>query len=171
MSIKNPRVITGTTVGIIAAALIYWAVFLAPSPHQRKVNGAQPQQPKVLTKPEDDVLYVYPPPDRGFQTVVIMKVVDGSTIEAAYLVPIRFKLHGATVPSLKEKGGKEAKEALDKLLTGQLRTANLHGISSEGILADFWISKGKGKGEWVTKLLSQQGHAKLTISGPPKASK
>lgn len=116
-------------------------------------------QPQAIEQPKDGLAYIWAMPDRGHQSVVILGVVDGNTIDAALLVPIRLKMHHMKAPELEEKGGPEAKVALEKLLASQMRTTQLWGHSRDGTFADFWIPRDSG-GSWASKLMIDQGHAK-----------
>ena len=105
---------------------------------------------------------MWPVPITGHQSLVTIDVLDGNTIDAAYLVPIRIRLRGVLAPALDAKGGKEAQVALEKLLAGQLRTAQLWGPGPNGVMADFWIPGPKegDKGQWASEILIKQGVAR-----------
>lgn len=122
--------------------------------------GGQPME--KVEAPKDGVVYVWSLPNQGHQSLIVLNVLDGDTIDAAYLVPVRIRLKGTKAPALLEKGGKEARDAVDKVLGGQLRTAQLHGVGKDGIIADFWIMPEKDgeKGTWVSDLLIKQGAVK-----------
>lgn len=151
---------------ILAAALAVIMIPLVPScaadgPPKAKGDGA----PKNDDKPEipkDGMIYVWPLPNQGHQSLVVLNVIDGNVIDAAYLVPVRIRLRGVTAPGGDEKGGKEARAAVDRLLGGQLRAAQLWGVGKDGVLADFWIAPEKDgeKGQWASAALIKGGSHK-----------
>ena len=165
--IFNGRVVAVAAVSLIAGALIAaftvgsYAGCAAQEKKDAKVEvGAQPME--KTEPPTDGVVYVWSLPNQGLQSLIVLNVIDGDTVDAAYLVPVRIRLKGTKAPGLAEKGGKEARDAVDKVLGGQLRTAQLHGVGKDGIIADFWINPEKDgeKGTWVSDLLIKQGAVK-----------
>ncbi len=131
---------------------------------QTKQTAEQP--PKVEENkreaPKDGMVYVWPLPSDGHQSLIVLNVIDGNTVDAAYLVPVRIRLHGVTSPELTDKNGKEAKLAVDKYIGGQLRASQLFGTSKNGVLADFWITSedGKVKSQWLSSILIEKGLGK-----------
>lgn len=135
---------------------------------QPSENARQLERPRNLTPqesatdpgptPKDDQLYVWPLPERGTQTVLVLRVLDGDTLEGAYLVPIMFRVKGIKAPALNDKGGRLAREDLEKLLVGKLYSANLYGREPFGrVLADFWMGKDQG---WASAAMLKGGHVK-----------
>ena len=122
---------------------------------QRQETVERPND--TLEAPKDGILYVWSPPAVGYQSLVCLGVIDGNTIDAAYLVPVRIRIKGVDAPSMSEKGGKEAQEKLEKLVGGQLRTVQLLGPDQKTglVLGDFWLppEKDGDKGHWVSDLL------------------
>lgn len=114
--------------------------------------------------PKDEQLYVWPVPEQGTQTLIVLRVIDGDTAEAAYLVPVVLRVKGINAPELRDKGGKEAREALDKLVGGKLLPANLFGREKYGrVLADFYLGKDQG---WLSEALIKGGWVKKYEGGP-----
>lgn len=108
--------------------------------------------------PKEDQLYVFALPEKGTQSVLVLRIVDGDTCEGAFLVPVMFRLRGINTPEMRDKGGRPAKEYLEKLLAGKLYSANLWGRERHGrILADFYLGKDQG---WVSEAMIKAGHAK-----------
>jgi endonuclease YncB( thermonuclease family) len=69
--------------------------------------------------PKEDQLYVFALPEKGTQSVLVLRVVDGDTYEGAFLVPCMFRVRGIDAPEMRDKGGRPAKEYLEKLITGR----------------------------------------------------
>lgn len=109
--------------------------------------------------PTPGMVYVWSLPNQGLQSLVVLNVVDGNTVDAAYLVPVRISLKGTKAPALAESGGPVARQTIDKLLGGQLLTAQLWGIDNKGVIADFWIvpEKEGEKAQWLSDVLLKQG--------------
>jgi endonuclease YncB( thermonuclease family) len=121
------------------------------SPEKAALTGPGPE-------PNEDQLYVWPLPEKGTQSLLVLRVLDGDTMECAYLVPVMVRIRGVNAPELTASGGRDAREALDKLAGGKLLPANLHGREKFGrVLADFWLGKDKG---WVSQALIKGGFAK-----------
>jgi len=130
---------------------------------QRERNDAAPDDDAANQKvepPKDGTIFVWSPPALGHQSLLCLGVIDGSTIDAAYLVPVRIRIKDVKVPSPDEKGGKEALAALEKHVGGQLRTAQLWGPDPKTglIIADFWLAAEKEgeKGQWLSQVLNKK---------------
>jgi len=106
------------------------------------------------------------PPARGEQTLYILRVIDGDTVEAAYLTPRSFRIHGINTRELREPGGQEARKALEAMLPpGSLRQADLRGPDKYGRqLADFKTQDGK----WVSLEMIGVSHARPWDGQGPK---
>jgi endonuclease YncB( thermonuclease family) len=114
--------------------------------------------------PNESQLYVWPVPEQGTQTLIVLRVIDGDTAEAAYLVPVVLRIKGINAPELRDKGGKDAREALDKLVGGKLLPANLFGREKYGrVLAEFWLGKEQG---WLSEAMVKGGWVKKYEGGP-----
>ena len=106
----------------------------AKDPVVRPRPVADPKTAVVADKrdiPGEGVLYVWSRPTQGLQPLLVLKVIDGETFEAAYLVPVRVRLKGVV--------GKEraSTDLLDKLIGGRLVNTELLGIDDKGVqLAD-----------------------------------
>jgi hypothetical protein len=109
----------------------------APKPKDPVVRPrpvADPKAAVVADKrdiPGEGTLYVWQRPVQGLQTLLVLKVIDGETFEAAYLVPVRVRLKGVV--------GKEraSTDLLDKLIGGRLVNTSLLGVDDKGVqLAD-----------------------------------
>lgn len=162
------------TIGLTALAItlitvcLFWLFDTKAKPQSErekfrvdsKLTKIEDLQPQAIEVPKDGMAYIWAMPDRGHQSLVVLNVVDANTVDAAFLVPVRIKMHHMAAPGLEEKGGPEAKAALEKLLMGQMRTAQLWGNSRDGVYADFWIPTQDGKGSWASNLMKEQDRAK-----------
>ena len=102
----------------------------AKDPVVRPRPVADPKTAVVADKrdiPGEGVLYVWSRPTQGLQTLLVLKVIDGETFEAAYLVPVRVRLKGVV--------GKEraSTDLLDKLIGGRLVNTELLGIDDKDV--------------------------------------
>lgn len=108
--------------------------------------------------PKEDQLYVWAVPEKGTQSVLVLRVVDGDTVEAAYLVPVMLRLNRINAPERGTPEGKKAEEALSRLVGGKLLAVNVHGRDKYGrVLADVYLSKEDG---WLSDKMVKEGHAK-----------
>lgn len=135
----------------------------AQAPRERPV-GPPPVAAVKRDVPKDGTVYVWSLPTSGHQSIICLGVVDGNTIDGAYLLPVRIRLDGAVAPGIDEKGGKEAQAALEKLVGGQLRTVQLLGVDqkSGNVSGDIWLAPDKEgeKGQWLSEALIKAGVAK-----------
>lgn len=128
---------------------------------QAKAQPVAPDSKQIVqpdnkpTPPKEDMIYVWSLPNSGHQSLIILNVIDGTTVDAAYLVPVRIKLKDVTAPALNEKGGKEARTVIDQLIGGQLVPAQLYGIGNGGVIADFWINY-ENKYDWLSNILTKE---------------
>jgi endonuclease YncB( thermonuclease family) len=149
----------------------------AVAPTAKPAPPVPPVRPRTLTPageaanfpgdpPDADQLYVWSLPSTGVQSVIILRVVDGETIEGGYIVPVQFRLKGVTAPESKTPLARAATEALTKLLAGRLVPAKMAGRDQYGrIEADFWLGKADGKdnpGGWASSWMLDQ-----KLSQPP----
>lgn len=116
----------------------------------RIAQGLPPKSGKIakLGGPKDDALYVWQQPDRGYQSVIILKATKPDTLECGLLVPITLKFK-----DIEAVPGKEAEvvEALNKEAVGRLLTAALAGRTGDGATwADLWAGSEKG---WLSEIL------------------
>jgi endonuclease YncB( thermonuclease family) len=113
--------------------------------------------------PKEDQLYVFAMPEKGTQSVLVLRVVDGDTYEGAFLVPCMFRVRGIDAPEMRDKGGRPAKEYLEKLIAGKLFSCNLQGREKYGrIIADIHLGKDQG---WLSEAMIKAGHAKPYSGG------
>lgn len=84
--------------------------------------------------PDESKLFVWAMPEDGVQSMIVLDVVDGSTVDAAYLVPVRLKLPVAST-----------KANLEKMLGGRLLPVKLKRTAA-GLTGDVWIDK-----QWLSK--------------------
>lgn len=93
--------------------------------------------------PDDTKLYVWPAPDKGTQSLLVLRALDGETVEAAYLVPVNVVLpYQAGKP-------RATKDQLEALLTGKLLPCDLRGRDRFGrVVGDFYL----GKDGWLTEV-------------------
>ena len=98
--------------------------------------------------PDEDKLFVWASPDKGQQSMLVLKVIDAETVEAAYLVPVVVVL----------KKGAAGKEAVDEAIGGRLLAFDLRGRDRFGrVQADVWLGKDAG---WLSKLKPKEGKKK-----------
>lgn len=137
-----------SVIGLAAAAVL--PGLLAFVAFQR---GGEPPRPAVWSMPE-----------KGPQTLFVINAVDGDTLDAAYLVPIRVRLHGINAPELRTEAGKRSKMFLAALVDGRLLPAELHGREKYGrLLADFTVG-----GKRLSDTLIEAGHAKAWDGDGPR---
>ena len=101
--------------------------------------------------------YAHFPPEHGKQTVLVLKVVDGDTVDAAFLVPFRARLYGMNAPEKNTDAGKLSAEALSAMLKPiNMVDCELKGREKFGRqLVDLKLD-----GKSVTNLMIGSGHAK-----------
>jgi hypothetical protein len=149
----------GLVFGMLGVAVVITGYHAGAAPPVRP----RPLEPEGEKPPEEGKLYVWPVPERGTQTLLVLRVLDGDTVEAAHLVPQVFHLKGAEAP----RGGKDARKAaeeLNKLVGGKLLPAALSGRDGWGRTeCDFWLGKGRG---WAGRTLLRRGLVKK--ASPPK---
>jgi endonuclease YncB( thermonuclease family) len=99
------------------------------------------------------------PPEHGTVTVLVTNVLDGDTVDGAFLVPCRFRLYGCNAPEKGSDAGAASTEALASILKPiTLCQVELKGREKFGRqLADF---KRPGTNESVTALLIATGKVK-----------
>lgn len=161
-----PAPLAAAAVGFLAGVALVSGLRHADYAHAQKVERPRPaEQPRDAKDtdpgpiPKDDQLYVWPQPEQGTQSLVILRVVDGDTVEAAFMVPVMIRLWGCNAPESNTDEGKKAKEAMEKLVGGRLLPANLHGREKYGrTLADFWM--GEKEGGWLSEVVIKAGNAK-----------
>jgi endonuclease YncB( thermonuclease family) len=108
--------------------------------------------------PKEDHLYVFAMPEKGAQSILVLRVVDGDTYEGAFLVPCMFRVRGIDALEMRDKGGRPAKEYLEKLIAGKFFSCNLQGREKYGrIIADLHLGKDQG---WLSEAMIKAGHAK-----------
>jgi hypothetical protein len=108
------------------------------SPQSAKSDSA-PAQP-----PQDGVLYVWQTPERGPQTILVLRVTGPDTADCAFLVPFRLKQKGLPEqpPSERADPKQRAQKTthLEQLIGGRLLAAQLDGSNQQGeVLADIWL--------------------------------
>lgn len=91
--------------------------------------------------PDDDKIFVWQPPQKGSQSMLVLRAVNEQTVEAAYLVPVTIILDYRDKKKL-------TVEKLEKLAAGKLLPFDLRGLDRFGRLqGDAWMGKGNG---WLT---------------------
>lgn len=104
---------------------------------------------------------VWAAPTKGKQTLVVLDVVDGDTVHAAYLVPVTLRIAGIDAPERNTPAGKKAKLAMEQYLApGMARTWTLTGRERYGrILADTMITQDQETG-WLSWWMVNSSNAK-----------
>jgi hypothetical protein len=88
--------------------------------------------------PEEGKLYVWPAPEKGLQTMLVLRAVDENRLEAALLVPLTIQLDYGKNP-------KASKEQLEQLTNGKLLHFSMRGKDRFGrLVADAWLGKETG---------------------------
>jgi micrococcal nuclease len=135
-----------------------------PTPQPQPLRRASPPEERQFPPP-DDALHVWQRPEKGYQSVLVLRVIDGDTFEGAFLVPVRIRVWGVNAPELKETGGARSKEAVKRLLEGKLATADLRGHDPYGrVVGDVWLKPnpedpGQPAG-WLSGWLLRSGYAR-----------
>lgn len=97
------------------------------------------------------------PPETGTQSMLIMRVIDGDTVEAAYLIPTRIRLHGINATEKKDDQGKSKKALSDILKVKEVYNCELKGREKYGrLLGDFKIKDGKS----ASAIMIETGNAR-----------
>jgi len=98
------------------------------------------------------------PPRSGEADVLILRVIDGDTIEIGYIVPESCRVYGINARERTEPGGPDATKALIAMVRpGTVRRAHLKGLDKYGrALADFETDNKK----LVSVEMIGAGHAK-----------
>jgi endonuclease YncB( thermonuclease family) len=183
----RPAKSTGLFLACVAGVLAGWALAGDPTPRRRPppedppaapAKAAEPPAPAKgaaeESPPPENQLYLWPLPERGRQTVLVLRVLDGDTAEVAYLVPAVCKLKGIVPPDPQTKEGKAAADAFQKLIGGRLLPASLAGRDQYGrVVADFWLGPKAGDepGGWAAARMIRGGFGKKETSPAPPAGK
>ena len=103
---------------------------------------------------------VWAPPTKGNQTLVVLRIIDGDSVEAAYLMPVTLRIAGINAPELNTAAGKKSKLALESLLIpGVAQTWRLDGREKFGrTLADCQVNQGQETG-WLSWWMVNGGWA------------
>jgi hypothetical protein len=127
-----------TLVGLLLAATLLTFGLLAMAQDKGK------EKPKVEEKveaPDDSKLYVWGQPDKGTQSLLVIRVIDAETVEAAMLVPVTVRMA--------YKGDKATTEQVEELVGGKLLPFDLRGRDRFGRLTgDAYLGKEQG---WLTE--------------------
>lgn len=130
-----------------------------PAPAASPMLAARPNDSKA------DGLWTLPM--EGQQQLVVLRVIDGDSVEVAMLVgPIHVRIHGIDAPEMNTAEGKKAKLAMQNLLqTGVAQTWDLHGQEKFGrLLADVQITQDMETG-WLSWWMVNNGHARAYDGG------
>ena len=144
------------------------AVADVPKPPSEKPDSQQLVIKEILQDPQGHTLWTMP--IKGKQSMVVLRIIDGDTVEAAYLVgPIKIRLNGIDAPEKNTPEGKQAKAYMEWLLPRQVvLVAELNGIDKYGRqLADFHVQKGEEFG-WCSWWMVTGKHAKPWSGTGPK---
>lgn len=107
------------------------------------------------SNPEKSEALVFPPRE-GWHLVYPVRVVDGDTVVFWWLLKDTARLNGINTPELKDKGGKEAKEFLERILPKKAIPALVYGKDKFGrTLLDLYIDNNT-----ASERLLKAGHAK-----------
>lgn len=138
--------------GMVAfSALVVTLCVLAGRPGQQaagqKAEKAK-EEAKAPAPPDDSKLYVWGQPEKGTQTLILIRAIDGERVEAAYLVPVVIHLGYG-------KGAKQATaEQIDAAGGGRLLPFDLRGRDRFGrLVGDAWLGKETG---WLTEAAPKQ---------------
>jgi len=87
--------------------------------------------------------YAVFPPITGEQQIVILRVLDGDTVDVGYIVPVRIRLFGIDAPEIRGREkelGILSKKALEEILhKGRIVKIKLHGKGKFGrVLGTFF---------------------------------
>jgi endonuclease YncB( thermonuclease family) len=157
-------------VGAAAVLLVAsWGLGRLSAQIEPKVERPRPAVAVPMPKPGEDApeeqLYVWPLPQQGNLTLLVLRVHDGDTCEAAVLVPVTVRLNGIDAPELNTEPGKASQKFLAELIGGRLLLAKLHGKEKYGrTLADFWLGKAaadpKVPSGWASEWMVKKGYAR-----------
>lgn len=110
-------------------------------------------------------------PTEGEYELYLHRIIDGDTVEVAYLVgPRSLRINGINAPELRDKGGIEARMELARLAAGGLRPMHfkLSGVDKYGrLLGDFRAFDAEEEG-WASERMIANGHAKPYGGKGPK---
>jgi endonuclease YncB( thermonuclease family) len=158
----------------LAAALALICAFSGWGQVEPKVERPRPNRQAAAGEdvPGEDQLYVWPLPQTG-NLMLVLKVHDGDTVEAAVLVPITVRVNGIDAPELNTEPGKASAKFVNELLGGRLLLAKLHGREKYGrTLADFWLGKpgqdAKAPSGWASEWIVKKGYARPWSGRGPK---
>jgi len=122
--------------GLLLSAMLVAGGFMAFAQDKGK-----PKEAEKAEAPDEGKLYVWGQPDKGTQSLLILRVIDGEKIEAAMLVPV--------VIHLSYKGDKATVEQLEEAAGGKLLPFDLKGRDRFGRLTgDAYLGKEQG---WLTE--------------------
>lgn len=95
-------------------------------------------------------------PERGPQMMLVLRCLDGDTIEAAFLLPVHLRVAGVNAPEHNTEAGRKAREAVQGLVAGKLLLADLRGREKYGrLMAEVALEGGGKLSDWLV----EQGHA------------
>jgi endonuclease YncB( thermonuclease family) len=102
--------------------------------------------------------YLEFPPQRGLQKVLVLRVVDGDTIDVALLLPLRIRVSNVNAPEMSTAEGKKVREAVKaRLPENSHMVVILKGHDKYGrTLGNFWLDADE---MWLDAWLVKNGHA------------
>lgn len=166
---SNWQLVAAVCVGaawlMFAGCSVRWEYSSKPA---TPVAAAEPAQVREAEKlPHGWDLWV--PPTKGTQTLVVLRIIDGDSVEAAYLVPVTLRISGINAPERNTPAGKKAKLALENfIIPGMAQTWRLDGRDKYGrTLADCQVNQGQETG-WLSWWMVNSGHAKAYDGKGPK---
>jgi hypothetical protein len=158
---------SGMLLGVMLATAAMVSVDLRAQP-----KGKEPELKVVVpvdlpksppAGPKDDALYVWQQPERGYQSVIILKATAPDRLECGLLVPITLRLKDIEAVPGREQ---DIMKALGDEAVGRLMTAALAGRVEDGsTYADFWAGKERG---WLSDSMLKSGlYRKKQVVIPP----
>lgn len=96
------------------------------------------------------------PPQRGEYRVVLLRVIDGDTVEVGLIVPVTLRLAGVDAPELRTPAGRQARDWLARHLEGGSLSIQLEGRDKYGRCLGDLVRDGQS----VRRALLEAGHAR-----------
>lgn len=106
------------------------------------------------------------PPTKGHHAGMVLRVIDGDTVEIAILVKRTARIHGIDAPEKNTEAGQRSAEALKSMLRGtNVTNMRFRGTDKYGRLL---VDVQNADGWWVSYLMTLTGHAKPWDGHGPK---
>jgi endonuclease YncB( thermonuclease family) len=101
------------------------------------------QKPEKMPPPQPVAKMTEFPPKKGVHLVILLKAIDGDTVDFAWLVPDRGRLAGINAPELHDPGGADARMFLGNNLPAKPVAVEVGPDKYGRVLMNVYLENGK----------------------------